>query len=53
MYVNKIRCADDTEGVADIRGFTRLMCDEDYDDIDPDASPEHPDAPEPPTHQEA
>jgi hypothetical protein len=22
---------------------------EDYDDIDPDASPEHPDAPEPPT----
>ena len=27
------------------------MCDEDHD-IDPDASPDHPDAPEPPTHGE-
>lgn len=28
------------------------MDDEDYDDIDPDALPDHPDAPEPPTSGE-
>ena len=28
------------------------MCDDEDHDIDPDASPDHPDAPVPPTHGE-